>query len=333
MLTIRHTLTEGTLIEGSSKGDGVYEIVRLHGFRYFPSSGAIGVIASRNRAAQKEKIAGAATALRDAGYTVETVINEDDRRPFAEVEAERGARAESRSAHYTEQAERAQTNSDQLHEQASERRSVIPLGQPMMPGHHSYRADRNARDRIHSMEGRAVAEGQRAAYLAGKAESVENSRSHRNDPATTLRRIAGLEVQLRRIHKWQAGQSAGGSTRSLSPEGVEDLLREEEETAEQLTYWRTIVAQAEAEGFVVYGPSHFTKGDYAQHDGRWYEVLKVNAKSLTVPGGPDIRRVISDAERAYSWNDRMPYDKVTGQMPAARMRELRDAKKAARPQE
>ncbi|MFJ8763185.1 DUF3560 domain-containing protein [Streptomyces cyaneofuscatus] len=332
MITIRHTRAEGTLIEGSSKGDGVYEIVRPHGFRYFPSIEAIGIVGSRDRAAQKGKITGAAAALRQAGYEVETVINEDDRRPFTEAEAERAARAENRSAHYAEGADRAQASSDRLHAQARQRRNAIPMGQPLMPDHYSYKADLNFRDRTHRMEGKAVAEGERAAYLAGKADAAENYQRYRNHPATTLRRIAGLETQLRRIHKWMAGKSAGGYKRSLTPEGVAELRREEEETAEQLTYWRTIIAQAEADGFIVYGPSHFTKGDYAQCRSRWYEVLKVNAKSLTVPGGPDIRPVISDAERAYSWNERMPYDEVTGQMSAARMKELR-AKKAELPQQ
>ncbi|MCD9904258.1 hypothetical protein LUR56_37940 [Streptomyces sp. MT29] len=95
MITIHHTRAEGTLIEGSSKGDGVYEIVRPHGFRYFPSIEAIGIVRSRDRAAQKGKISGAAAALRQAGFDVETVIDEDDRRPFTGAEAERAASAET----------------------------------------------------------------------------------------------------------------------------------------------------------------------------------------------------------------------------------------------
>ncbi|MFJ9188741.1 DUF3560 domain-containing protein [Streptomyces anulatus] len=332
MITIRHTRSEGTLIEGSSKGDGVYEIVRPHGFRYFPSIEQIGIPGSRDRTARKGKIKGAATALREAGFEVATITTEDDRRPVEEVEAERNKRSEARSAHYAEQADRAQASSDHLDEQARQRRAAVPPGQPTMPGHHSYKADIRSRSRTHRMEGKAIEEGRRAAYLAGKAQAAESYQQHRNDPAVTLRRIAGLETQLRRIHKWLKGQSAGGCKRSLSPESVAEMRREEEETAEQLTYWRTVVAQAEADGFTVYGPSHFGKGDYAQIDGRWYEVLRVNTKSLTVPGGPDVRPVISNANRAYSWDDRKPYDQVTGQMPAARMKELR-SQKAARPQE
>ncbi|WP_405551214.1 DUF3560 domain-containing protein (plasmid) [Streptomyces globisporus] len=332
MITIRHTRADGTLIEDSVKGDGVYEIVRPHGFHYFPSIGQIGIRNSRDRAAQRSKINAASAALRAAGFEVQTVVDEDDRRPFAVAEAERNSRSESRAAGYTEQADQAQANSDRLNEQARERSEAIPLGQPTMPGRSSFPADRRARDRTQRMWGKAVEEGRRAAYLAACARAAEDHQRHRNDPAVTLRRIGRLETQLRRIHKWLAGQSANGHKRSLAPEGLAELHREEEETADELTYWRTLIAQAEADGFIVYGPSHFVTGDYAQHDGRWYEVLRVNAKSLTVPGGPDVRPVISDATRAYSWNDRMPYDGVTGQMSAARMKELR-SRRAARPQE
>lgn len=55
MITIRHTRAEGTLIEGSEKGDGVYDIVRHRGFRYFPSIGRIGITGSRDQAAQTWK--------------------------------------------------------------------------------------------------------------------------------------------------------------------------------------------------------------------------------------------------------------------------------------
>jgi hypothetical protein len=64
MITIRHTRADGTLIEGSSKGDGVFDIVREHGFRYFPSLGQLGIGRSRDRVARTSDIEAAAGALR-----------------------------------------------------------------------------------------------------------------------------------------------------------------------------------------------------------------------------------------------------------------------------
>ena len=53
MITIRHTRKDGTLIEGSRKGDGVYDVLRgLHdNWRYFPSLRQIGLGQSRDKAA------------------------------------------------------------------------------------------------------------------------------------------------------------------------------------------------------------------------------------------------------------------------------------------
>ncbi|GHB30826.1 MULTISPECIES: DUF3560 domain-containing protein [Streptomyces] len=172
MITIRHTRAEGTLIEGSEKGDGVYDIIRHRGFRYFRSIGRIGIIGSRDRAAQTWKINPAAEALREAGFEVTVTIDEDTRRSFAEAEAEKAERAEDRAGRYEERAGRAQGSSDKLRAEARRRMDSIPFGQPMMPDHHSYSRDRNFRDRTQRMYGKAIAEGQRAAYLAGRSEAA-----------------------------------------------------------------------------------------------------------------------------------------------------------------
>lgn len=320
MITIRHTRAAGTLIEGSTKGDGVYEIVRPHGFHYFPSLQQIGIRRSRDRAAKKWEINAATNALRAAGFEVEIVIDEDDRRTFAEAEQDRYDRAEDRAERLQERACRAANTSQGLRDEAKRRRDAIPFGQPILVGHHSKGRDRRFRDRTHRMEGKAIAEGKRAAYLAGRADSAAHFQQYRRNPGVTLRRIAKLEAQLRRIHKWLDGKSAGGSTRALTPEGTAELHREEAETSEELTYWRTVIAQAEADGFKVWGKADFTKGDFALSHGRWYEVLRVNAKSLTVPGGPDIQPVISTQTRAYSWDQLLPYDGVSARRTADEMR-------------
>jgi len=70
MITIRHTHADGTTVEGSRKGDGVYDILRQppHRFRYFPSTRTIGIQASRDKLPQQDRINAAAGALRAAGF-------------------------------------------------------------------------------------------------------------------------------------------------------------------------------------------------------------------------------------------------------------------------
>ena len=62
-----------------------------------------------------------------------------------------------------------------------------------------------------------------------------------------------------------------------------ELKRRLEETREQLDYWREHVKAAEANGVKIWSKADFSKGDFVRYGGRWYEVLRVNPKSVTVP--------------------------------------------------
>ncbi len=94
------------------------------------------------------------------------------------------------------------------------------------------------------------------------------------------------------------------------PQSVAELTRRHAE----ITRWRTVIAKAEADGVKLWSAADFTRGDYARSRGGWHEVLRVNQASLTVPGGPDIQPVINRTTRAYSWDDRIPCDAITGRM-------------------
>ncbi|MER6979646.1 DUF3560 domain-containing protein, partial [Streptomyces carpinensis] len=84
-ITITHTRAEGTILTGSSKGDGIFEIVREHGFWFSRSVEGLFIKRSRDKAADTWRINRAAEALRAAGHTVTVEINERVRRSFAEA--------------------------------------------------------------------------------------------------------------------------------------------------------------------------------------------------------------------------------------------------------
>lgn len=334
-ITIRHTRSEGTLVEGSRKGDGVYELIRPHGFRYFPSLRQLGIRQSRDKAAQMWKINGAAAALRVAGFTGAVEINEDERRSFAEAEAERMERAEERAERFEGYADNAGARSDAAWKRGHEIADGIPMGQPILVGHHSEGRARRDQERIHNATRTSIDEGKRAGYWAGRAKSAASYEAYRKNPGVTLRRIDKLAAQLRRVEKWQRGESAGGYTRALTPETVAELGRAHQDVTEELAYWRDIIAQAEAAGFKVWGKADFVKGDFVRHRGTWYEVVRVNTKSVSVPhihayhqgGGAGTvggRPVVTKESAAqtpmgkYTWT--APYDDVQGRMSGEEMR-------------
>src|ERR1022692_5155852 len=149
MIEILHTHTDGTLIEGSAKGDGVWELLKglRDNWRWFPSISAIGLGQSRDKNAQTWKIDRAAEALRAAGHEVTVTIDESERRTFAEAETERNDRAEDRADRMSEYAGNAAARSDALYQRAHQLADAIPFGQPILSDHYSAGRDRRYRDR------------------------------------------------------------------------------------------------------------------------------------------------------------------------------------------
>ncbi|MFI6469804.1 DUF3560 domain-containing protein [Streptomyces sp. NPDC050516] len=325
IIRIVHTRRDGTLVEGSRKGDGAFELLRPHGFRYFPSLGCLGITRSRDKQAQRWRIDPAAEALRAAGWTVEVEIDEDTRRTFAEAEEDRVERAEARAERYSTHADNAAARSTAYYDRAHSEASGIPFGQPVLAGHHSERSDRRRRERIHDTFGRSVKENDRAEHWSSREQAAANYERFRKAPRVTLRRIERLEADLRRVEKWQKGESADGFPRDISnPETVAELDRRHLELTEEIAYWRDIIKKAEADGFKVWGKADFQTGDFVRVRGRWYEVLRANPKSLTVPWNLNPVGVVTK-ENAPHGTRTVPYDEVFGRRSA----EEQEAKMAA----
>ncbi|MFL6072432.1 MAG: DUF3560 domain-containing protein [Mycobacteriales bacterium] len=122
------------MLTGSTKGDGVYEIVKRReygGFTWRPVPGTL-LRGSRDKPAQTHRIEAAAAALRAAGHQVTVEVN-DQYRPTAMREADRAGRAAA--------------SGTALYEDGRSRLDRIPTGQPILEGHHSERRDRRYRDR------------------------------------------------------------------------------------------------------------------------------------------------------------------------------------------
>jgi hypothetical protein len=316
VITIRHTRAEGTLIEGSSKGDGVYDVIRPHGFRYFRGIDRLGLPRSRDRAARHAVIEQAAEALRSAGYAVTVEVQEDVRRTFTAAEEERGRQAAARAGRSHAAANRAQARSEDLWAEAKRRRGSIPSGQPLLTDHYSYSRELKFRERTFAMEGQAVTEGERATQLTHRAEAAANYTSRREAVGTTCRRTERLEGELRQVLRRIETAHEGAASR----EDAAELERRATEIREELAHWRRVLKDAEAAGRKVWTRDDFAPGDFAQVCGRWYEVLKVNARSLTLPPGPlDTRRVVTRADAAPGRSSRVTYDQITGRRTPGEM--------------
>jgi len=74
-----------------------------------------------------------------------------------------------------EWADKAEARSEALSKQSHDMLSIIPMGQPILVGHHSEKRDRNYRDRAWNKMGKSVEQGKLAAHHNSCADGIERA--------------------------------------------------------------------------------------------------------------------------------------------------------------
>lgn len=294
-LTITHTHPEGTLIDGTAKGDGTAEVLKSHRWRWGRSIGFWYIPHSRDKNAARHRIEATASALRDSGFPVEVEID-DTARATAEVEADKAARAQDRAEALAAKAERKDTAAalaDAAHHRAIEQ--VPPGGEPIKIGHHSEGRHRRSIEKAHTTLGKAVEADRDAAETRRRAETASAATGARYAPVTVANRIARLEAEARKIDRHLNGYTAQPGTpyaEEVPPAAGaagERFTAEAERLADELDYWRAVRAeQIEAGAVVEYSRETISPGDYvkAGRSGSWWRVKRTNPKTVTLESGP-----------------------------------------------
>ncbi|GGN44714.1 DUF3560 domain-containing protein [Streptomyces fuscichromogenes] len=336
-IVIRHTHEDGTTVEGSTKGDGVWEALRPLGWTYRRTPG-IFIRGSRYKGADRWKINRAADAVRALGLSCAVVIDED--MSFAEREAARVDAAEERTERYADRAGRAAASSQSARDASDQIGERFWMGQPILVGHNSEERARRDQERMHNAMRKSIAEDKRAGYWASRAAAAEAYERYRKNPGRTLRRIEKLEAERRGVLRERDGVDDKGRTADVWRRGPSESRREEltrllAEYDEELTYWAETIKEAERRGFKVWGKADFVRGDFARWRGSWYEVTRVNAKTVTVPhihaafdggavgavGGCRVVTRAATAETRHKGSTyTLPYNEVSGRMSAEQMR-------------
>jgi hypothetical protein len=326
-ITITHTPEEGTLLTGSTRGDGVWEIARQHGFRYSRQVG-IYIRGSRDRKPQTWHINAAKTALEEAGHSV-TLDLDEQLRSAAKREEALAERLEDRQDALDAKADRLVDRGSATVQQARTMGDAIPFGQPILVGHHSERRDRNYRNRIESTYRRGFAELEKGESAGEQAEASRRHQQYRKRGDVKERRIKELEADERRIlrdmepcktsgikakpeavgrtftcpvcyHEQTMGETVPDHGRNVSSERGQQLLAE---VRDELDFNRQHLQELVDGGqYRKWGPEDFQVGDEVLTWLGWRRVLRVNRKSLTLPTD-------------YSWTETVPYDGVRSKRP------------------
>jgi predicted RNA methylase len=294
-IIIRHTHEDGTLVLGTSKNDGVYELIgpkTAARFRYFPSIKMIGIPQSRDHLAKRWQIDMARKALEAAGFTVAVEID-DTPRDVAQAKADRAGRLDDRYDRLTAAADRNQQEGDARWARATE---IVDArnGQPRLAGHHSTRRwDADAK-RIDQNEQGAKTAYRKAARAATAASVVGDADAYRELPPVIIRRIDKNEAELRQTMHYINGTRPANDWRGAysmdrepaTGDWLEQLTARKTFIEHQLEADRAALAEHEKNGYVRLTRETVHKGDTVTWAGGWggnsATVTRVNPKTVTL---------------------------------------------------
>ena len=308
MLTITHTHEAGTLIEGTTRGDGTAEILKAQRWRWSRNLGAWYIPRSRDQHVNDRQVRDTVIALKAAGHDVEVTID-NTARPTDQVEADKVARQADRADALAAKAERRREDEAAAwarHERDVER--LPPEGEPVKVGHHSEGRHRRDISRAWNSLGRSVEAGRTADEAERRAAEAAATTGARYNPVTVANRIDKLEADRRKYIRRRDGYTSGHGVYAIENPPATGAWRERldqliAEADDALTYWRGVRADQQADGTATnYGPHNVAKGDAVQIRGTWYRVLRANPKSVTVAG--------------YFGPDRTPWQEVSDHQPA-----------------
>lgn len=307
MITITHTHADGTLVDGTSKGDGTAEILRACRFRWFPSIKMWGIAQSRDHLAKRWQIDQAASQLRAAGFEVETSID-DTPRDVAEVKADRAERLDERAERLTAAAGRASAEANARLAAADRIAEGRPFGQPILVGHHSERRARADQRRIETNMHKFTEAYGKAKHYDQAAAVVGKADAYRERPGVTIRRIDKTEAELRQTMHRINGTRPANDWRGAyyAPEAkpadgawLEQLQARKTFLEHQLEADRALLAEHVANGYVRHGRDTIHKGDtvhWSSRPGNSATVTRTNPKTVSLD-----RR---------SWPRTLPYEQI-----------------------
>jgi hypothetical protein len=199
-------------------------------------------------------------------------------------------RSQARADRYSERASNQHRKSAEAYQRSNDAVEGIPMGQPILAGHSSEAAHRLALDKSHRAMSQSVDATNYAAHLEEKAAGSQNQIQQRHS----------IEYMGNRLEEANKKKRAALTILKESPENTHYQL-ELQDAEVAITHWQQAI---EASGGML-DASRVKKGDTIKFIGRWYPIVRVNKKSVTID----------------NWMGRngctyvVPYHKIEGHQP------------------
>lgn len=317
MITITHTAAEGTLVHGTSRGDGTNEILKPMGFKWFRTLGLWGIPRSRDRQPDTYRIGRAVEALQAAGHTVTEEIDAGHR-PVAEAEADLAQRQADRAEALDAKADRRAAAADAAWAAEEHAAQLLPpFGQPIYVDTAGGRRLLRNVERAQAATRRALDATADARAVAERAETAAAAADRRHNPVTVKNRIDTMEAEQRRDQRILDGYRRVVSRTATAEyadefapatgEYRERVIARMAQRADEIAYWKGVYAEQQAAGIASsYSRDTIAKGDYILYCGSWWPVVRVNAKSVSIR-----------PHEGATWTNTVAYHKIKGHRPAA----------------
>lgn len=230
-------------------------------------------------------------------------------------------RAEARAERREEWADKARERADHSFGHSRALLDPIPMGQPILVGHHSERRHRRTLERADNAMRRGCEAVKLAEHHEHRAEAAAaNAAPDTGRPLAFIGRriedatkaIADIERRIARTQqKRDDGADAYGQDPATSDAYRARLALVLADERGKLEYWQGIrAAKMSAEGLTAHSSATIAKGDYVKIRGRWEPVERANRTTVSVPFW------IGDGRKA-SWTLKYPYAEIQGHVTAA----------------
>jgi hypothetical protein len=287
-------------LTGSRKGDGVFEALRGTAWKWSRPTG--GFVLPRNLLphTRERNVKAAKAKLEAAGFEV-TIEDTGTKLSVAEEREQSEQRLTERAERYERTAERLGSEAESRWKAEHALLDPIPFGQPNINGRLTPLLKRAEQHRVAASKA-----GEEAERLAERAEGIR--RTLQGTPQVTLlRRIERYETEIRDLNRRLEGKSVASGYGKPAEGAYRDRLlglRARAQEALDLDIAERDRRAAE-EGVRVWTKADFQKGDEVAFRYGWTKVLRVNAKSVTIPHIMDAL-----AEHGHTWT--LPYAEIKG---------------------
>ncbi len=152
-------------------------------------------------------------------------------------------RQEYKKERYQELAEQAEQKSQLHYENHSKIANVIPMGQPILIGHHSEKRHRKDLDKIDNEMRKSIQESEKADYYRNKLDNIDNSKAISSDDPKAIEKLEARIEELEkakvkvkaRPHEWYELQYLNVDIKRAK-ERIKEIQELEELQFEEITF-------------------------------------------------------------------------------------------------